>query len=163
RSDYIGNRIRNREEYVITNNDNFHRLTAELKHRFKNHDILEVKPIFSYNEVSVWNQRTRLVENNKITNDGKYRDSSSHKNPNLDLDILYAKAFKKPGRKLLGSISFNFNSQRKLEDVRDYYVSIDSMPADPIISQFEQRYFIQQRNGTDGARASLSFVEPFSE
>src|SRR5690606_12599551 len=63
RSDYIGNRIRNREEYVITNNDNFHRLTAELKHRFKNHDILEVKPIFSYNEVSVWNQRTRLVEN----------------------------------------------------------------------------------------------------
>ncbi|PRD57404.1 hypothetical protein C5749_02795 [Sphingobacterium gobiense] len=157
------NSISNAEEYHTINDDNFHRLAAELKHRFKNHDILEVKPVFSYNEVSVWNQRTRLVKNNKITNDGKYQDSSSHKNPNLDLDILYAKVFKKRGRKLMGSVSFNFNSQRKLEDVRDYYLSVDSTPVDPIISRFEQRYFIQQRNGTDGARASLSFVEPFSE
>ncbi|NGM63966.1 outer membrane beta-barrel protein [Sphingobacterium sp. SGR-19] len=162
-SDYVGNRIRNKEDYVINNNDNFHRLTAELKHRFKNHDILEVKPVFSYNEVSVWNKRDRLTKSNQITNDGKYQDSSSHKNPNLDLDILYAKAFKKPGRKLLGSVSFNFNSQRKLEDVWDYYVSVDSTPVDPIRSRFEQRYFIQQRNGTDGASVSLSFVEPFSE
>ncbi|WP_243403403.1 TonB-dependent receptor [Sphingobacterium haloxyli] len=157
------NSISNAEEYQTINDDNFHRLAAELKHRLKNQDILEVKPVFSYNDISFWNQRTRLVKNNKITNDGKYQDSSSHKNPNLDLDILYAKAFKKPGRKLTGSVSFNFNSQRKLEDVRDYYVSVDSTPVDPVISRFEQRYFIQQRNGTDGARASLSFVEPFSE
>src|SRR5690606_3134352 len=30
-------------------------------------------------------------------------------------------------------------------------------------SLFEQRYFIQLRNGTDAVRASMSFVEPFSD
>src|SRR5690606_20331631 len=157
------NSISNAEKYRITNDDNFHRLTAELKHRFKNHDILEVKPVFSYSEVSFWNNRIRLINNNRITNDGTYQDSSSQKNPNLDLDILYAKAFKKTGRKLMGSVSFNFNSQRKLENVWDRYTSVDSTSADPIYSKFEQQYFIQQRNGTDGVRASVSFVEPFSE
>jgi hypothetical protein len=157
------NSISNAEKYRTTNDDNFHRLTAELKHRFKNHDILEVKPVFSYSEVSFWNNRSRLINNNRITNDGTYQDSSSQKNPNLDLDILYAKAFKKTGRKLMGSVSFNFNSQRKLENVWDRYTSVDSTSADPIYSKFEQQYFIQQRNGTDGVRASVSFVEPFSE
>ncbi|TYR33372.1 outer membrane beta-barrel protein [Sphingobacterium phlebotomi] len=157
------NSISNAEDYRTINDDNFHRLTAELKHRFKNHDILEVKPVFSYNKVYFWNKRERRINNNKITNRGEYQDSSYQTNPNLDLDMLYAKAFQKPGRKLLGSVSFNFNSQRKLEDVLDEYISVDSTPVDPIYSLFEQRYFIQQRNGTDGVRASVSFVEPFSE
>lgn len=156
------NSISNAEDYRTTNEDNFHRLTAELKHRFKNQDILEVKPIFSYDQVSLWNKRTRIVNNNNVTNDGTYQDSSMQKNPNLDLDLLYVKAFEKPGRKLSGNISFNFNSRRKLEDVVDWYTSVDSTPVDPVYGQFEQRYFIQQRNGTNGARASVSFVEPFS-
>lgn len=163
RSDYFRNRISNEEQYDITNDDNFHRLTAELKHRFKNRDVIEVKPVFSYSRVYVWNNRKRHVNNNRVTNRGTYQDSSYQKNPNLDLDILYAKAFQKPGRKLLANVSLNFNSQRKLEDVFDRYVSVDSIPVDPIQSLYEQRYFIQQRNGTDGVRASMSFIEPFSE
>lgn len=161
-SDYLRNRISNEENYDITNDDNFHRLRAELKHRFQNQDVLEIKPVFSYSRVYVWNNRKRQVNNNRITNRGTYQDSSYQRNPNLDIDMLYAKSFQKPGRKLLGSVSLNFNSQRKLEDVLDRYVSVDSTPIDPIHSLFEQRYFIQQRNGTDGVRASVSFVEPFS-
>ena len=163
RSNYVSNRILNKEDYTLTNDDDFHRFTAEFKHRFRNNDILEVKPVFSYNEVSTWNTKERLIKNNRITNDGTYQDSSQQKNPNLDVDLLYAKAFKKPGRKLLGSIALNFNSQRKLEEVRDAYVSIDSTADKPISSQFNQIYFIQQRNGTDAIRASVSFVEPFTE
>lgn len=162
-SDYFRNRISNEEKYDVTNDDNFHRFTAELKHRFKNHDVLEIKPVFSYSRVYVWNNRKRHVNNNRVTNRGTYQDSSYQKNPNLDVNIQYAKAFQKPGRKLLGNVSLNFNSQRKLEDVFDRYISVDSMPVDPIQSLYEQRYFIQQRNGTDGIRAAMSFVEPFSE
>lgn len=163
RSDYLLNRISNEENYDITNDNNFHRLAAEFKHLFKNQDVLEIKPIFSYSSVHLWNNRRRQVNNNRITNRGTYRDSSYQKNPNLDLDLLYVKAFKKPGRKLLGNVSFNFNSQRKLEDVLDRYVSLDSTPLEPLRSLFEQRYFIQLRNGTDAVRASMSFVEPFSD
>lgn len=160
---YDLNEISNVEEYRTTNDDNFHRLTAELKHRFKNQDILEVKPVFSYSGVYFWNNSESLVNNNKITNYGEYQDSSYQTNPNLDLNMVYAKAFQKPGRKLMGNVSLNFNSQRKLEDVQDQYVSVDSTSIYPVYSEFEQRYFIQQRNGTDGIRASVSFVEPFSE
>lgn len=163
RSDYLLNRISNEENYDITNDNNFHRLAAEFKHLFKNQDVLEIKPIFSYSSVHLWNNRRRQVNNNRITNRGTYQDSSYQKNPNLDLDLLYVKAFKKPGRKLLGNVSFNFNSQRKLEDVLDRYVSLDSTPLEPLHSLFEQRYFIQLRNGTDAVRASMSFVEPFSD
>lgn len=163
RSDYLLNRISNEENYDITNDNDFHRLAAEFKHLFKNQDVLEIKPIFSYSSVHLWNNRRRQVNNNRITNRGTYQDSSYQKNPNLDLDLLYVKAFKKPGRKLLGNVSFNFNSQRKLEDVLDRYVSLDSTPLEPLRSLFEQRYFIQQRNGTDAVRASMSFIEPFSD
>ena len=163
RSDYLLNRISNEENYDITNDNNFHRLAAEFKHLFKNQDVLEIKPIFSYSSVHLWNNRRRQVNNNRITNRGTYQDSSYQKNPNLDLDLLYVKAFEKPGRKLLGNVSFNFNSQRKLEDVLDRYVSLDSTPLEPLRSLFEQRYFIQLRNGTDAVRASMSFVEPFSD
>ena len=163
RSDYLQNRISNEENYDITNDNTFHRLAAEFKHLFQNHDVLEIKPTFSYSSVHLWNNRRRQVNNNRITNRGTYQDSSYQKNPNLDLDLLYVKAFEKPGRKLLGNVSFNFNSQRKLEDVLDRYVSLDSTPIEPLRSLFEQRYFIQLRNGTDAVRASMSFVEPFSD
>lgn len=162
-SDYVGNRISNQELYQTTNDDNFHRVTAELKHRFKNHDNLEIKPVFSYNKVYFGDSRSRLIDNNRITNRGTYQDTSYQKNPNLDVDVIYAKAFEKKGRKLVGTVSFNFNSQRKLEDVLDRYISVDSTLTTPVYSQFEQQYYIQQRNGTDGVRAALSFVEPFSE
>lgn len=162
-SDYVGNRISNEEFYQTTNDDNSHRVTAELKHRFKNRDVLEVKPIFSYNNVYFTDSRRRLINNNRITNRGTYQDTSYQRNPNLDVDVIYAKEFEKKGRKLLGTVSLNFNSQRNLESVLDRYTSVDSTLADPIYSQFDQQYFIQQRNGTDGIRTSLSFVEPFSE
>src|SRR5690606_21611642 len=54
-------------------------------------------------------------------------------------------------------------TRRSSDLVWDRYTSVDSTSADPIYSKFEQQYFIQQRNGTDGVRASVSFVEPFSE
>lgn len=163
KSTYIGNAISNEELYHTTNDDNFHRVVAELRHRFKNRDILEVKPVFSYSKVYLGNNRRRLINNNQITNRGLYQDTAYQRNPNLDMDVLYSKSFRKPGRKLTGSVSLNFNSQRKVEDVLDSYVSVDSTPVDPLYSHFEQQYFIQQRNGTDGVRASLSYVEPFSE
>lgn len=162
-SDYFLNRISNAEEYAIKKNDHFHRLTAELKHRFKNNDILEVKPVFIYNEAYIWNNRKRKVQNNKITNVGTYQDSSHQKDPNLNLDVFYVKAFKKPGRKLTGSVLFNFNSQSKIEDVYDNYITLDSTTTNPLYSLFEQRYFIQQRNGTDGVRVSVFYTEPFTK
>ena len=163
KSYYDHNAISNSEIYNTTKNDDFHRLTAELKHQFKDQSTLEVKPVFSYNTVHYWNNRERSVDNNRVMNRGAYQDSSYQKNPNLDVDLSYIKAFLKPGRKLMANVALNFNSHRKLEDVLDRYLSVDSTPVDPMYSEYEQRYFIQQRNGTDGVRAMVSYVEPFSK
>src|SRR5690606_11935432 len=153
----------NEESYQTTNDDNFHRLTAEFKHQFKNKDVLEINPVFSYNKGYFGNKRWRLINNNKVTNHGVYQDTSYQKNTNMDVNILYAKVFSKPGRNLLGNVVINFKEQNKLEDALDSYVSIDSSTSTPTRSTFEQQYFIQQRSGTDGMKASVSFVEPFSD
>ncbi|WP_241462483.1 outer membrane beta-barrel protein [Sphingobacterium deserti] len=163
RSDYEMNKISNEESYRTMSDDYFHRLTAEFKHRFKNNDILEIKPVFSYNSVYFGNLRERLITNNRITNDGVYRDTSNQKNPNLDVNMLYARSFKKPGRKLVANLTLNFNSQRRLEDVVDAYSTVDSSQAPPRLTKFDQHYYIQQTSGTDGVKASVSFVEPFTE
>ncbi|GHE42604.1 hypothetical protein GCM10017764_27560 [Sphingobacterium griseoflavum] len=163
RSDYLGNKISNEESYRTTNNDYYHRLTAEFKHRFKNNDVLEIKPVFSYNRVYFGNIRERLINNNRITNDGTYQDTASQQNPNLDVNMLYAKSFKKPGRKFVGNVVLNFNSLNKLEHVVDTYTSIDSSMNPPRFTKFDQQYFIEQRSGTDGVKAAMSFVEPFSD
>lgn len=163
RSNYIGNMISNQESYQMTNDNNFHRFTAEFKHQFANNDILEIRPVFSYNRTNMGNNRQRQIDNNRITNRGIYRDTSFSKNPNMDVNLVYAKAFKKKGRKLIGNVTLNFNSNDELEDVLDRYTTIDSTSDAPVFSHFEQRYFIQQDNGTDGVKASLSYVEPFSD
>lgn len=163
RSNYIGNMISNEEEYRTTNDDYFHKFSSEFKHRFKNNDILEITPIFSYNRVYADNRTDRLINNNLVTNDGKYQDSSYQTNPNLDVNVLYAKAFKKPRRKFVANLSLNFNSQDRVENVLDSYTSIDSSLSPPRGTNFDQQYYIEQESGTDGVKASFSYVEPFSE
>jgi len=163
RSNYVGNMISKQESYQTTNDDNYHRFTAEFKHQFKNNDIFELRPVFTYNKTYTGNNRDRVIANNQIHSSGIYRDTSFAKNPNLDVTLVYAKSFNKPGRKLIGNVSLNFNSNNLLNDVQDSYITIDSSMAIPGYSHFEQSYFIQQTNGTDGVKASLSYVEPFSD
>lgn len=162
-SNYVGNPISNTESYKTYSEDIMHRLSAEFKHKFKNNDLIEVKPMLSYNKMYVGNDRKRRVNNNKITNDGSYRDSSYTKSPNMDLSVFYSKAFSKPGRKLVGNFGLSLNSQDKSEDVSDYYLSLDSTSSKVIRSVYQQELYIKQDNGTDGLKASISYVEPFSD
>lgn len=163
RSNYIENLISNQESYQTNNDDSYHRFTAELKHKFKNEDLLEIRPVFTYNKTYTGNSRERQIDNNQISNRGTYRDTSYSKNPNMDVNVVYSKAFQKPGRKLIGNVTLNFNSNDELEDVLDRYITVDSSTGSPTVSNFEQRYFIQKDNGSDGMKVSLSYVEPFSD
>lgn len=161
-SNYVGNVISNKEAYQRNNDDNYHRFLLEFKQQFKNNDILEIKPVFSFNKVFTGNSKQRDVTNNRLSTFGNYRDTSVNKNPNLDVDLIYSKAFKKVGRRLLGNVMLNFNSNDRLEHVRDSYLLIDSTNKVASRSHVEQQLFIQQNNGSDGVKASVSYVEPFS-
>ncbi|WDF70810.1 outer membrane beta-barrel protein [Sphingobacterium oryzagri] len=163
RSNYIGNPISNVEDYRTTSDDYFHKFSAEFKHRFKNDDILEITPVFSYNRVYGGNGTRREINNNQIQNTGTYQDTSYQTNPNLDVNLLYAKVFKKPRRKFVANVVLNFNSQDRVEDVLDRYTSIDSSVRPPRYTRGDQQYFIEQKSGTDGIKAAVSYVEPFSD
>lgn len=162
RSSYVGNTISNEENYQRNNDDHFHKFSTEFKHRFKNNDMLEVKPTFSYNRVYTGNTKKRLISNNRVFTFGTYRDTALTESPNLDVDVVYAKAFKKPGRKLLGSFVVNFNSQDKQEDVSDGYLLIDSSHVNPRRTNVSQELFVLQNNSSNGVKASVSYIEPFS-
>lgn len=162
RSTYTGNRISNQEVYRTVKDDFIHRLQAEYKYKFRNKDLLEIKPVFTYSKIAIGNNRERLINNNKITNIGTYRDSSFNKSPGMDINLVYTKAFKKEGRKLTGSFWLNMNDQVKNERVFDYYYSLDSSAHTVKRSTFEQQLMINQDNGSDAIRGSLSYIEPFS-
>ena len=162
RSTYVGNTISNEENYQRNNDDHFHKVATEFKHRFKNNDMLEIRPILSYNRVFTGNSKKRLISNNRVFTFGTYRDTALTESPNLDVDLIYAKAFKKAGRKLLGSFVVNFNSQDKVEDVNDSYLLIDSSFVNPRRTNVAQELFVQQNNSSNGVKASVSYIEPFT-
>jgi|GEM_PF-126421 len=163
RSTYVGNLIANEEDYETTGENDLHKVGAEFKHRFRNSDLLEIKPVFSYDQGRIVNSREKRIKNNRISNQGKYMDTVRNENPNLDASVFYSKAFRNPGRKLTGNILLNFHERKKFEEVNDQYQTIDSTYSVPEVSTFAQELFIQQNNGTNGFKASLFYAEQFFE
>lgn len=162
-SRYVGNYITNSEQYEANTNDFLHKLTLEFNTKFKNKDILTVSPVLSFNKIYAGNKRDRYIDNNRVHNEGQYKDTTSTKNANLDINVMYSKYFQKAGRRLVGNFTVNANSAVRLDNVLDTYHILDSTAAMHRIEEFRQSQFIQQNNGANSAKVSLSYVEPFFE
>lgn len=160
-STYQTYRISRAEDFVSNTDDQTHKFNLEFNSKFKNNDILRVKPIVTYNRSLRHNVRDNLLRNFRLTNRGTYQDSSVMSSPNGQVNALYSKHFDKPNRKLVGEVDVNHFSVRRNENVEEWYQIFDSTGSAPTVSTFEQEQFVQQNNQTNSAKAAVSYVEPF--
>lgn len=159
-SSYVGNTINRKEDYSIRTIDRNHRLRFGFDMNFENKDLLKIDGNLSFNHQYVEQYKQILMSNSRSNSEGNYQDSSRRNSPNGDLEFLYSKFFNKKGRKLIANLTINSNNNNRSDFVKEYYLENYQNNNTNI---FTQEQYIIQRNHTNASRASVSFVEPFTE
>lgn len=160
-SSYVGNTIRRKEDYVLNTEDANHNLKFGLSGMFPNRDQLKVNGNVLFNTQVAFNTKITEITNAQMTNRGTYRDTAKFTNPNGNLEIVYAKFFENPVRKLVGELTLRSNDLRREEMVKEQYLEIGSVEGGQDRSVYLQDQWINQNNVTNSARASFTYVEPF--
>ncbi|WP_380868919.1 TonB-dependent receptor [Sphingobacterium corticis] len=161
RSTYSGYQITKADDFTSITEDKTHKINFEINSKFRNNDILKVTPTVSLNRYVLDNQRSTLLRNFRLRNDGIYKDSSTIERPSYQLNALYSKNFEHPKRKLVGDVKMGYDRLDKLEDVSESYVIFDTTGGAPSISRFNQDQIVNQYDGTRSVKAAVSYVEPF--
>ncbi|MGJ1296455.1 outer membrane beta-barrel protein [Sphingobacterium spiritivorum] len=159
---YSNNSIFNQEDYQVDTKDFSHRMALNFDSKFKNNDILKIEPVFSYSRTYINNYREKKLRNNVLTNDGTYSSISKNFSPNLDVDALYSKFFKKPGRKLVFNMRMSAGSSSKDEQVTDRYIIQDAMKKNNSYSFFLQRQYIETVSDNRSIKLNGSYIEPIN-
>jgi len=157
---YGNNIITNQEDYVTKTVDNAHHMNWGFDIKLSDSDLLKISPTFSWNKSKGNESRDRYIKNRQITNDGEYASDNSSTSPNAEVDILYAKSFKKPGRKLVYNLHLGYNSVDKKEDIVDRNKIIDSAFNQVQIKDSFLNQFVKSENKNQDIKSSLSIIEP---
>lgn len=160
-SNYVGNKINSIEQFETIGKDRLHKLFFELDANLKNKDILKVSPSFTYSETNLFNIKDRLLQSNRLTNEGRYQDTTEHSTPSFSTNMLYSKSFGKTKRRLVATADINFTKTDKNEKVSDYFYIVDSTESVPSISEFDQRQLVESINKANSVRIEASYSEPF--
>ncbi|MFD2744364.1 MULTISPECIES: TonB-dependent receptor [Sphingobacterium] len=161
RSTYDTYQITKTDDFTSVSDDRTHKFDFELNSRFKNNDLLKIKPSVILNRSVRDNKRNILLNNVRVRNDGWYQDSSTIDRPNYQLNALYSKHFQNPRRKLVGDVQVGYQRNDKIEDVSEQYVIYDTTSGIPMISRFNQQQLVNQYDATKSLRGAVSYVEPF--
>lgn len=159
KSSYIGNTITKNENYDEEQEDDNHKLRFFLDGKLLNKDIVKVEGNLTYNKKSVFNNKESVLSNFQQINKGTNRDSSTHKIPIADIDVIYSKYFEKKDRKLVGKLNAKSYTLKNRQFVNEEY----SVYSKDVIDYTDElnNQFIDQRNKNGSTNLSLSFVEPF--
>jgi len=162
-STYTNNTINRKDDYSINTEDRNHKVRFGFDMKFKNNDIFKINGNFTFNHQYITQFKDLLLTNSKIKSSGNYQDSSRRNNPNGDLDLLYSKFFAKKGRKLFGNLIINSNNQNRYEFVNERYLETSLSQTNWYEKESFQDQLIKQKNHTNAAKATFTYVEPFSE
>src|SRR5690606_1793489 len=77
-----------------------------------------------------------------------------------EIDILYAKVFKKPGRKVVYNLHLGYNSLEKNENIVDKNTIIDSTFNEINTKNTFLNQFVKSNNQNQDIKSSLSIIEP---
>ncbi|UIR57472.1 outer membrane beta-barrel protein [Sphingobacterium sp. SRCM116780] len=160
---YGYNTITNLEDYVTTTTDNTHQMNWGFDIKLTDSDFLKISPTFSWTKSNGDEFRDRYIKNKSITNNGNYTADNSSTSPNAELDVLYAKSFKKPGRKLVYNLHVGYNSVDKNEDIIDQNTIIDSAFNEVITKHNYLNQFVRSDNENRDVKSALSIIEPMDK
>lgn len=160
---YTNNTIHRKDDYKINTTDKNHRVRFGLDIKLKNNDILKVNGNLSYNQQDVEQVKELVLRNSNTSSEGNNQDSSRRDSPIGDVELLYSKHFAKKGRKLVANINVNSNNLNRTETVNERYWEYNLNDLDNYINNYRQQHYISQRNQTNAGRASVFYIEPFTD
>src|SRR5690606_28971370 len=85
--------------------------------------------------------------------------------PNFDMDVLYSRGFRKPGRKFVMNMQGKYTQRDKLEDINDVSRSINSLTGEPVRAQANDnlQQEVKSNNQNRVGRLKASYVEPIDD
>jgi len=156
--------IINQEEKEV-NTDNINHLMAwDIEAQLDGRNYLKISPNLSYSTVNSNNHSNDTIKNRSIVSERVYRATEDISTPNFDMDVLYSRMFSKPGRKFVLNMQGKYSKRDKLEDINDYFESINANTGQPI--QDDAYVLAQQVNSHNQnriGRLKASFVEPIDK
>ena len=155
--------INQEERELITDNIN-HLMAWDIEAQLDSRNYLKISPNLSYSTVNTSNHSNDTIKNRNIVSERLYDATDEVTTPNFDMDVLYSRMFKKPGRKFVLNMQGKYAKRSKLEDINDYFESMNANSGQSIQSDaYNLSQQIESQNQSRVGRLKASFVEPIDE
>ncbi|MFB2118697.1 outer membrane beta-barrel protein [Parapedobacter sp. 2B3] len=156
--------IINQEERELATDNMSHLMAWDIEAQLDSRNYLKISPNLSYSTVNTSNHSNDTIKNRNIVSERVYHANDEVSTPNFDMDILYSRMFDKPGRKFVLNMQGKYSKRDKLEDVNDYFESINANSGQPVQDgAYALAQQIKSHNQNRVGRLKASFVEPIDK
>ena len=151
------------EKELNTDNIN-HLMTWDIEAQLDDRNYLKVSPNLSYSTVNSVNHSNDTIKRRNIMSERVYLAEEEMSTPNFDLDILYSRTFRRPGRKFALNMQGKYFKRDKMEDINDYFESISANTGQPIPGgAYDLAQEVESNNQNRTGRLKAAFVEPIDK
>ena len=155
--------VNQEEREILTDNFN-HLMSWDIEAQLDSRNYLKISPNLSYSTVNTSNHSNDTIKNRDIVSERLYDANDEVTTPNFDMDVLYSRMFNKPGRKFVLNLQGKYAKRDKLEDVNDYFESVNARTGLPIQDDaYRLAQQIDSWNQSRVGRVKASYVEPIDE
>lgn len=160
--------IVNQEDKEINTDNMNHVMAWDIEAQLDDRNYIKVSPNFSYSTVDsrhVSNDTIRRGREQTIT-DRDYLANDRISTPNFDMDVLYSRAFHKPGRKFVVNMQGKYAHRDKVENINDVSRNINMLTGEPVpggADDYQLTQEVKSNNQNRIGRVKASYVEPIDD
>ncbi|MGK6351185.1 outer membrane beta-barrel protein [Parapedobacter sp. DT-150] len=160
------NIVKQEEKVVETDNIN-HLMAWDIEAQLNPRNYLKISPSLSYSTVDGDHESNDTIKNSRyrqMISERVYQAGEKMSSPNFDMDVLYSRAFDKPGRKFVVNMQGKFLSRDKLEDISDSFENINANTGLPIQDgAYSFSQLVESDNQNRVGRVKAAYVEPIDK
>src|SRR5690606_1434802 len=159
--------IVSQEDKEINTDSRNHLMSWDIEAQLDDRNSLKISPNISYSSVDsrrASNGTIRRGLGSTIT-DQDYLAVDNLSTPNVDMDVLYSRAFHKPGRKFVVNMQGKYTQRDKIEDINDVSRNVNRITGEPVmgVDDYNLTQEVESDNQNRVGRLKASFVEPIDD
>lgn len=160
--------IVNQEDKEINTDNMNHVMAWDIEAQLDDRNYIKVSPNFSYSTVDsrhVSSDTIRRGREQTIT-DRDYLANDRISTPNFDMDVLYSRAFHKPGRKFVVNMQGKYAHRDKVENINDVSRNVNMLTGEPVpggADDYQLTQEVKSNNQNRIGRVKASYVEPIDD